>query len=219
MFSKFQCLSGSTLKLIAILLMLIDHIGVVLFPDCILLRIIGRSAFPIFCFLLVEGFLHTRNKWHYAIRLALFAILSQIPFSLVVHNTPFCFSYLNVFFTLLIGFLVLIGIEKVDGQNLPSILIFILGCIISVVLNTDYSAIGIATILIFFTYAKSQKFLTLTLLLLFINSLGGNIQLFAILSLIPIALYNHQRGLKLKYVFYIFYPLHLLILYLISLYL
>lgn len=129
-------LSGSTLKIIAIITMLLDHIGASLvqpilastasaagvtdwsmpslaaaYPGAAIpyyaLRYIGRISFPIFCFLLVEGFLHTKNLHKYCLRLAIFALVSEIPFDLAFHQTPFYQASQNVFFTLLIGLLVI----------------------------------------------------------------------------------------------------------------
>lgn len=133
--NKRRGISGSTLKLIAIITMIIDHTGAtivqkmlminadngLLFGMYTVMRSIGRISFPIFCFLLVEGYLHTRNVRKYAVRLAIFAIISDIPFDLALHNTPFNFGYQNVYFTLLIGLLTLIGFrtlkEKAEVKN------------------------------------------------------------------------------------------------------
>jgi hypothetical protein len=125
-------LTGSTLKLIAIITMFIDHIGAFLIEPILFnanpymtkpilwgltltqlktldttLRLIGRLAFPLFTFLLVEGFLHTRSKKNYLIRLSLFALISEIPFDLARSRIMFDFSYQNVFFTLALGLAVL----------------------------------------------------------------------------------------------------------------
>lgn len=135
---------GSTLKLIAIITMLIDHTAAVIlerwltaerlgglhtneqfwYNTYLIMRFTGRLAFPLFCFLLVEGFQHTRNVGKYAVRLAVFALISEIPFDLALHGTAFYFHYQNVFFTLLIALLVLFGFRMVkekagDRQWLP----------------------------------------------------------------------------------------------------
>ena len=99
-------LSGSTLKLIAIVTMFIDHLGVVAFETQIsnymvpyyIMRLIGRLAFPIFCFLLVEGFFHTRDVKKYALRLLVFAFISEIPFDLAFNRQLFYWRHQNVFF-------------------------------------------------------------------------------------------------------------------------
>ncbi|WP_461817744.1 TraX family protein, partial [Faecalimonas sp.] len=91
------------LKIIAIIAMIIDHIGLFFFPEHILFRIIGRISFPIFAFLIVEGFYHTRDIWKYMFRLGVFAVLSEIPFDLLTTGKVFDLRHQNVFFTLLIG--------------------------------------------------------------------------------------------------------------------
>ena len=219
MSAKINGLSGSTLKIIAIILMVIDHIGAILFPNLIVLRIIGRSAFPIFCFLLVEGLMHTHNKWHYALRLGIFALISQVPFSLALADTPIYLEHLNVFFTLFIGLLMLIGFEYSKEQSLSCIVIFICAIFVADTLRTDYGAMGIMIILIFYFYNKQKNFLGLAIALFIVNSLSPSTQIFSVFSLIPIYFYNGKRGISLKYVFYIFYPVHLLILYFIGHYL
>lgn len=135
-------LSGSALKWIAVITMFIDHIGAVILEKGVILaynrqlpsalsydtslflsqidrifRQIGRISFPIFCFLLVEGFFHTSNRLRYALRLALFAFLSEIPFDLAFRGCILEFSYQNVIFTLLFGFLTMWAMEKVREKN------------------------------------------------------------------------------------------------------
>jgi hypothetical protein len=149
---RVRGISGSTLKLIAIFTMLIDHTAATILEKTLMargmgllnttdtvalaqfyaengliyaiymiMRLIGRIAFPIFCFLLVQGFLHTRNVTKYAIRLALFAAISEIPFDLAFNNKILEYSHQNVFFTLLIGLLTLISFQtlkqKVDNTQ------------------------------------------------------------------------------------------------------
>jgi hypothetical protein len=319
-------ISGSTLKLVAIITMLIDHTAATILDNTLMsrgmrtldysdvqaiqqfyaanglligidqiMRLIGRLAFPIFCFLLVEGMVHTRNKWKYTLRLALFALISEVPFDLAFYAKPFYWGYQNVYFTLLIGLLVLISFDAMrerlqdkkwlpvlsiagviasgywityfidktiqiinnvmtgmgieNGIELNSTVFIILTAIFSVVslivylvmgktksfqkanvryadlailvagfllaelLQTDYSGFGILTIAIMYALRKSH----------FKSMLGGCITLTvmsigeftAFFDLILIHFYNGTRGLKLKYVFYLFYPVHLFILYLI----
>ncbi|MSS62688.1 TraX family protein [Velocimicrobium porci] len=228
-------INGSTLKIIAVLTMLIDHIGAVILNNLLhfsngiqihdsifwgyqICRAIGRSAFPIFCFLLVEGFLHTHNVKKYAERLLLFAFISEIPFDLAVSRTICDMESQNVFFTLFIGLLVLIGFrtleQRVAGRILTMgyIIILLLGIVVSILLYTDYSLFGIVSIAVLYLYrnCKQQQ--------IFIGACSFLWEPFALLGFIPIAFYNHERGIKLKYFFYFFYPVHLLILYGISIY-
>ena len=125
-FARFQVLSGSTLKVLAAATMLIDHTaGALLSKNPVelfsiagrtvtlymVLRTIGRVAFPVFAFLLPEGFVHTRNRKAYGISLFVFALLSEIPWNLLHAGTLFCPSQ-NVFFTLFLGFLALCCCER-----------------------------------------------------------------------------------------------------------
>ena len=95
-------MTGLTLKLIAVISMLLDHTGHVLFPGQIWFRYVGRLAFPIYSFLLAEGFFHTKNLKSYMFRLLFFGIISEIPFDLAFYDTVFTFEHQNVFWTLLL---------------------------------------------------------------------------------------------------------------------
>jgi hypothetical protein len=125
-----KIISGSTLKIIAIITMLIDHTAAILITNdsflSITMRSIGRIAFPIFVFLLIEGAIHTHSKLKYAIRLSLFAILSEIPFDLAFHKKFFFFGYQNVFFTLAIGMFMIIGFDLISTRTISKILLNIL---------------------------------------------------------------------------------------------
>lgn len=210
-------ISGSTLKLIAIITMLMDHIGGILLPQYGFLRIIGRLAFPIFCFLLVEGFLHTHNVYHYALRLGLFALISEVPFDLAIYHVPFYPYHQNVFFTLFIGLIVLIGLKKFQEHPFIALTIFVAGALLALESYVDYGVFGIAMIVLIYLYSLHHNFIIFTLGFVFLNMFAKGIQCFGALAILPIALYNGKRGISLKYIFYIFYPAHLLILYFIYL--
>lgn len=227
-----KCLNSFTLKLIAIICMTIDHIGAVIGTKYVdggiylsgvfkadfyrLLRYIGRIAFPIFCYLIVEGYYHTRNVWKYTLRLFVFALISQIPFSLATHKTPFHFSSLNVFFTLCMGLICIILLESrhTDAHTAFSFISIVCITALSILLNTDYSIFGILLILIFYIFRDKPIKISIAMLICIV--LFENPQeLFALLSIIPIALHNGKKGPSIKYAFYVYYPLHLTILYLI----
>lgn len=228
--NRFKCFSGSTLKLIAIVSMLIDHTAAAFIYHAILLpnapisvgtnlyivyqiykgmRFIGRIAFPIFCFLLVQGFLYTSSRKKYLIRLAVFAVISEIPFDLALKDQFFDFQYQNVYFTLLIGLLVMMLMEHFEHHTAIQMFAVLCGMIIAELLKTDYGYHGILliSILYFFRFHSSLQ--------TFAGSLSLLWEAPAILAFIPINLYNQKRGLSLKYIFYIFYPAHLLLLALI----
>ncbi len=224
---RFALLSGSSLKILALVCMLIDHIGAAILYEGILLpnapiiigtpmhrlylfyralRFIGRIAFPIFCFLLIQGFLYTSNRKRYVIRLGVFALISEIPFDLALNNQLLEFTHQNVFFTLFIGLLVLVVMDCFERNPYIQVIAVAAGMGLAWLLKTDYSYHGILliAILYFFRYYPA------------LSTIGGCISLLweapACLAFIPINMYNGERGLSLKYVFYVFYPLHLMIL-------
>lgn len=204
-------ISGFTLKWTAMICMLIDHMGAVLFPQYIQMRMIGRLAFPIYCFLLVEGAVHTGNIRKYEIRLFLFALLSEIPFDLAFYR-QLNISHQNVFFTLFLGLVVVEQYQK-NRQKLSSFLIFAAAMIAAEILNTDYGAAGVIFILLFYLLyqyrvGKQAGFVAVNFLMY-----GMSVQLYAGLAAIPMLLYNGKKGPSMKYFFYVFYPAHLLILY------
>lgn len=221
-------ISGSTIKMIAIISMLIDHIGAVVvqrmlyFPQYggelrtlyMILRSIGRLGFPIFCFLLVEGFTHTRNVWKYALRLGVFALLSEVPFDLAFSDAWMYNGYQNVFVTLLIGLFVMIFIDRIGKRKWPVALkaplqlcVVIAGMYAAEFLKTDYAALGVMCIVTIFLFRKNRLAQAIAGAVVFLWEIPAS------LAFLPVAAYNGKRGWKMKYFFYAFYPCHLLILY------
>lgn len=231
-------ITGSTFKIIAIISMFIDHIGAVIVERYLrmnlsgsdfdmvyefdrVLRYIGRLGFPMFCFLLVEGFLYTKNRMKYALRLLAFCMISEIPFNLAVTGQLFNSLYQNVFFTLFIGFCVMLAIQELEKKALGTwwflpgeIVIAVIGVLTAEYLRTDYGAIGVMTI--FAMYILRQNKMQRMGMGCFILLTDNWMEITAFLALIPVKLYNGERGLPLKYVFYWFYPVHLCVLYGIS---
>ncbi|MEI5995203.1 TraX family protein [Candidatus Enterococcus mansonii] len=227
--------SGSQLKWLAIVAMLLDHSAKIIYfqtpatsavpyvtePNEILLFIqsifplfitIGRLAFPIFCFLLVEGFLHTSNTIKYGFRLAIFALISEIPYDLAFSQKLFDFEQQNVFFTLFIGLLVIMGLEKLTIFSVKNLLLAIMmisfGILFAESLHTDYGGwVGVLLIVALYLlrHFPISKCLVGALIVLQ-NSFFGPV------AFVPIYFYNGKRGRQWKYFFYCFYPLHLLIL-------
>lgn len=216
-------LNSFTLKLIAMISMAIDHTGAVLFPEATWLRIIGRLAFPIYCFLLVEGFYYTKDVKKYIVRLGVFALISEIPFDLAFYGKIFAPVHQNVFFTLCIGLILIAFLEKNKEETnktkkvLLDILVTFLCLLLATILRTDYIFIGVVIILCFYYFRESvvSKIVSIS----FINILLGKTQSFGIFSLLFIFLYNGKKGPGMKYFFYAFYPVHLVILALIKYYL
>lgn len=201
-----------TLKMIALITMLIDHIGVVLYPDLIILRKIGRISFPIFCFLLVEGFHHTKDIKRYGIRLFMFAFLSEIPFDLASYGRFFSVESQNIFFTLFLGLCIMWLLEYWKEQELLKVLVIIISMGLAWVLHLDYGAFGILQILVFYISYKKRFAQSVCIVLLHLLS-GNPIQIYGGFSVLPICFYNGKRGSSMKYFFYAFYPVHLLLLY------
>lgn len=213
---------GFWLKLLAMASMLVDHTGMVLFPQMQGLRLIGRLAFPLYCFLMAEGAAHTSNIKKYLGRLLAFAILSEIPYDLACRNTIFYPQAQNVFFTLFLGLLAC-AVLKQYGRQKPLFGLAGVACtaLLAQILRTDYGAFGVLLIVAFFV---CRSFPDRGALLLIILNTGFSLlnhmtlQLTAPLAAVPILLYNGQRGKSVnKLLFYLFYPAHLLSLYLIHL--
>ncbi len=204
--------------------MTIDHIGIILYEEYIILRIIGRLSFPIFCYLLVLGVESTRNWKNYFTRLFIFALISQIPYFLVFGFNPF--EQLNIFFTLSFGVLFLYCYNK-------NILLALLPVVASVILNVDYSLYGIAMMGCIFVLKKDVKKGVVALILLnilfYIPNIAQYTQMFSLFA-IPIILLHQNGPLKIermvnwttvysslrKYAFYAYYPLHLALFFLIK---
>lgn len=225
-----KCLSGSALKLLAVISMLADHIAAVLLVNSPLmlldlgrvhvklsdaLHFFGRLAFPIFCFLLVEGFLHSHDRRRYALRLLLFALLSELPWNLCF-GMKLLYKQQNVFFTLLLGFLALWTLERLEqrrGRPEYNALALLTLALFSFFLRADYGNRGFALILTL--YLLRERPLPQAVLGSCVLNNGWK----AGLAFIPINLYNGQRGFirgkLLQWAFYAFYPLHLTLLYLI----
>lgn len=206
-------LNGFTLKCIAMICMLIDHTGAVLFPQYLILRMIGRLAFPIYCFLLVEGAMHTSNIRKYKLRLLAFALISEIPFDLAFRG-KISWEHQNVFFTLFLG-VVALDIAQQCKYKLNVILNFAIMILLAELFNTDYGGKGIIFILCYYLLYERKVVKQLMFALENIFLYGVEIQAYASLAAVPMLFYNGKKGPSLKYFFYAFYPVHLLILYLI----
>lgn len=203
-------LTAAQLRALALILMFIDHAGRVLFPGQLWMICLGRLAFPIFAFQTAEGFWHTRDFRRYCLRLAIFALISELPFDLMAFGTLFHPGHQNVMLTLLLG---LIACQVYDKNKSWALIPILLA---AALLCTDYGILGVALVLLFHIY-RGDKAAQLLFLVL-INGFGyglGSIQSLAALAWIPISLYRGEKGRggkALQYGSYIFYPLHMLIL-------
>ena len=223
-------LDGGALKCIAAALMLTDHVGAILLPEVLALRCVGRLAFPIFAFFIAEGYAHTRNFGRYFRRLAILAVVSEIPFNLE-NGTVFDLTRQNVLFTFCLALLTLRGLEALGrergfGRWAGCGLVLAAGFAAGELLRTDYGGWGVVTVALL-QLCRDGKYAKLWLLLAMaaVNGLGMGslmmpvfggempIQIFAVAALPVIWLYNGQAGPKgLRRAFYVFYPAHLLVL-------
>lgn len=215
-------LGRTSLKIIAVLTMLCDHIAFVLLRGqgegslYQYMRIIGRVSFPIFCFVLLQGFMTTKNMEKYIFRMLVFALLSEIPFDLAFSNCLLDWNKQNVMFTLFIGLLVLIGIRRYETDLMAVGGIILAGCLVAAVLKTDYSYFGVALIAVFYLFRNN--ILAQGLWAVILIAAEGGIEIYAAFALPICYLYQSEKKEKKlpKYFFYGFYPVHLLILYAIA---
>ncbi|MBC2870788.1 hypothetical protein H7271_04135 [Bittarella massiliensis] len=229
-------LSGFGLKWLAVCTMLVDHIGAAILEPVFLLplyglykgggglpgwyepllladmalRAVGRLAFPLFCFLLAEGFCHTRDRRRYALQLLTFALLSEIPFDLAFALTPFSPDCQNVYFTLFFGVLSLQLLVWLEGRALLQVLGVGLCCLAAAGLSADYGAMGVLLVALFYL-TRRQPAARAAMGSAALLSLGAS-EIPALFSLLPISLYSGEKGQGPKWFFYWFYPLHLLLL-------
>lgn len=199
--------------MIAAITMLIDHIGYIFFPELILFRIIGRIAFPIYCFLIVEGFYHTRSPVNYLTRLCGFALLSELPFDLAFFHSALDLQHQNVFITLALGLVSIFCLEEMNTQKLY-VIPLVLTWAAAWLVQCDYGLGGVLLIGMFYK-TREMPLIRLLLCALILYSFGW-IELYGLIAMIPISLYNGKRGVPAKMVFYWYYPVHLLILFGIS---
>lgn len=223
-------LDGGALKCLAAALMAVDHVGAILLPEVPVLRCIGRLAFPIFAFFIAEGYAHTRDFWRYFRRLAIFAAVSEIPFNLE-NGAIFDLTRQNVLWTFCLALLTLRGLEALRreagaAKYAGCVAVLAAGFAAGELLGVDYGGWGVVTVALFYL-CRDGRFARVWLLLAMavVNGLGMGsltmgifggavpIQIFAVLALPVIWLYNGRAGAKcLRRAFYVFYPAHLLVL-------
>jgi hypothetical protein len=244
-------MSTFALKLLAIITMLIDHITAIIIPEeswiYLAGRLIGRLAFPIFAFLLVEGFFHTSNVKKYLTRLGIFGLISELPFDLAFYNSYFSgvsikedlmnmfkdpvlfdtvigrfMRHQNIYFTLFIGLLTIYLMSMVEKKYRGNLLYVNL---INALITIGFSILaallktdyGFMGVLLIVAFYLFKGSKALLALSMIILS-GNIVQAFYTLSIIPIGLYNGKKGKSMKYFFYAFYPVHIFLLFLILLF-
>lgn len=223
-------MSSFALHIWAMLLMLCDHLQLTLLPDLPILRCVGRLAFPLFAFMAVEGYLHTRSLKKYLLRLLMLAVISEIPFDLLVSGSVFDPMHQNVIWTIILGLCCIRAFENIstDLKKMLSAIVIIASLAAAIIARVDYSSAGVLTLLAFYAFRGNTLWCRLMQLLslAFINLvlLGGigfafPYQALAVLSLPIIWLYDGSQGPHngfIKAANYLFYPAHMLILALFS---
>lgn len=232
-------LTSAALHILGMGLMLCDHLWGTIIPGNDWLTCLGRLAFPIFAFMIVEGYFHTKNLKKYLLRLLIAAIVSELPFNLALGSRLFYPIHQNVLWTFLIGILLIHCNERARASGsllrrlLTAAVTVLLGTILGLVTFVDYHHAGVLTVLVFY-FCRGRKwwhFLAQLICLWYINveilsGIGYEVALFghtfflvrqslALLALVPIWLYRGRQGhhsRAFQYVCYAFYPLHLLIL-------
>ena len=252
-------LTTAHLKWIAIITMLIDHLtaglllpyfqmmirqdylwyadgpGKVVYYWYYILRGVGRVAFPLFCFMIVEGFWHTRDRRKYLVRLTVFGFLSEIPFDLAFEHSLFCVDSQNVFFTLAIGLAAIMVLEgiltrlpKVIWRYSLLIVVIVFFAALAWAIRTDYGACGVLLIIVFYLFREKPVYRNLLVIVLLYATgyrydwenyqftfqlQSALLEMVGVVSLILIKFYQGEKGRNLpKYFFYLFYPVHLLLI-------
>lgn len=219
-------MSSFFLKLFAIIFMIIDHVGFIIFPSNFILRAIGRLAFPLFAYQMAVGFSHTRNKEKHILKLLAFAILCQIP-TLITYNILQIDAGLNIIFTFVISLLIIYNIENIhifdnSAENkkiafkniLITLLVSFLLVFIGIYLNVDYTWYGILlTVFFYFTLKnKPLSMLGFTLLIILNSFISNNLMsilaYISVLDCLFILAFNGKRGYKTSWLFYAIYFLH-----------
>lgn len=223
---KEKGISADALKWIALITMFIDHIGAVVleyipqienptvYAVYFILRFIGRLAFPIYCFLLVEGYIHTRNPMRYLRDLMIFGAISEIPFE-ICFMTEVGNGFHNVYWTLTLGLAVIMALDYIKRNRFANntwlnLIIMIVGAYVAETLECDYGAIGV--LLIYILYRTRDDRVKQSVF----GSIAMLYEVTAPIAFVLTFFYNGERKIrKYKYAFYAFYPAHLLLLYLI----
>lgn len=209
------------IKVLAMISMLIDHAGLILFPQIQILRIIGRISFPLLAYQIGIGYAHTRNLKQYFLRLIGFGVTMQGLYFVAgkIFNFDATSQYLNVFFVLALGLAAIFALR--NQRYFLLCIILLLPPILSLFqITIDYGLYGIVLILLLDTFRDSPLYMTITMamanLVFWVAKDISTIQLYSLVAILPLV-----RPLSLKWripsaAFYLFYPLHLAILYGIS---
>ena len=228
-YDKLRVLDGTVLKIIAMVSMVFDHVGDMFFPDVLWPRMIGRLAMPLFAFCITEGYIHTSDKKKYLIRMGVFALVSEVPFDLAFEGKV-SLNHQNIMLTFFMSILALMLFDLIRGKKnedtgrysigktILGSLVIIGTAAVAILIKADYTIFAVISVFLFYLFKDTKHFfrtgvgvafLALTRTMGYYCTTG--------LSIIPLLLYNGKKGKGLKWLFYAFYPGHLLLLYLIKL--
>jgi hypothetical protein len=225
---KYQILDGTMLKIIAMISMVFDHVGDMFFPGILWPRMLGRLAMPLFSFCIAEGYIHTRDKNKYLMRMGIFALISEIPFDLAFSGR-IGLEHQNIMVTYFLSIVALRLFDMIRGEKNAesgkySVPMTILGWVIiftfaglAVIIKADYTVFAVISVCIFYV-AKDIHFALRSGVGVAFLALSRTMGYYCTtgLSFIPLVLYNGKKGKGLKWLFYAFYPVHLLVLYIIK---
>lgn len=220
-------MSANVLKILALITMTIDHAGFMLFPEQKWMRIIGRIAFPIFAFMIAEGCRYTHNRRKYLLQIALMGVAMQLVMFIATKSL-----YQSVFISFTLAIMLIYVIDMAKEKKLIRYWVLVAVAAFAVAFacrglqmllpNTDYdidyNLIGILLpVVCYFAEDKRRRMLVLTFGLVALSFFYGSIQWFCLLALPFIGIYNNQKGrCQIKQLFYIYYPAHLAVLFLID---
>lgn len=219
-------LTGNQLKLLALLLMTVDHIGAYLLPQYRILRYIGRLAMPIFAWMIAEGCYYTKNRLRYVLVMASFALVAQVV-TLIFQDSLYQCILVTFTLSILLIYAVDLAAKK---QNFLTLCVMgaVFCCVVGICVflpsrlpgtdfRVDYGLMGVLLpVLIYLGRNKPEKLLLAGIGMAAL-ALGNSIQWYAMPSLLLLALYNGKKGkMRIKYLFYLYYPLHLVVIYALS---
>ena len=222
-------LSGNALKILAAIAMLIDHVGFLFFPQIIMLRIIGRLAYPVFAFMIAEGCRYTRNRLHYFLSVFVLGVICQVVYTIAGDG-----GRMNILITFSLSIVLICLLQnarELDGIHWTLLFLASIGAayLLQDFIWVDYGFWGIMTpvMVSVFQFRRDSRFAfldrhavhvgMLSIGLLMLAYSLGDIQIYALLAVPFLLLYSGKRGKwKLKYFFYLFYPLHLALLQIIA---
>jgi len=224
--NRIKRLSGNQLKLIALVAMTCDHVGKELFPDWIILQIIGRLAFPIFAYMIAEGCLYTKNRRKHLLSIAGLAVVCQITYWIVEGSL---FQCILVTFSLSICMIYALDHARKQMTVQSRVLAFVVCAVVYFVTDllpvilsgtdyaVDYGIWGVLLPVVVYFAPKERKLPLTAALLVVLCVAAGGIQWYSLTSLILLACYNGQRGkARIKHLFFVYYPVHLVVIYLLS---